>query len=139
MLRRSSVIKSSASRFYLVVLAAIVCGALIGYFWPATGVALKPFGDGFIALIKMLIAPVIFLTVVLGIAGGDRARQVGRVALKAVVYFEVVSTFSLIIGLVIVNALKPGAGFNVNPATLDARAVAKYAAQAQEQSPIDFI
>jgi aerobic C4-dicarboxylate transport protein len=138
-LPRRSIIKPSASRFYLVVLSAIVCGVLIGYFWPAAGIALKPFGDGFIALIKMLIAPVIFLTVVLGIAGGARAGQVGRVALKAVVYFEIVSTFSLIIGLVIVNALKPGAGFNVNPATLDAGAVAKYAEQAKEQSAIDFI
>jgi aerobic C4-dicarboxylate transport protein len=121
------------------VLCAIVCGVLIGYFWPAAGVALKPFGDGFIALIKMLIAPVIFLTVVLGIAGGARARQVGRVALKAVVYFEVVSTFSLVIGLVVINVLKPGAGFNVNPATLDAGAVAKYAAQAKEQSAVEFL
>jgi len=121
------------------VLTAIVCGALIGYFWPAAGVALKPFGDGFIALVKMLIAPVIFLTVVLGIAGGARARQVGRVALKAVVYFEVVSTFSLIIGLTIINVLKPGQGFNVNPATLDAGAVAKYAEQAKEQSAVEFI
>ena len=121
------------------MLTAIVCGALIGYFWPAAGVALKPFGDGFIALVKMLIAPVIFLTVVLGIAGGARARQVGRVALKAVVYFEVVSTFSLIIGLTIINVLKPGQGFNVNPATLDAGAVAKYAEQAKEQSAVEFI
>src|ERR1700676_4962601 len=98
---RSSIIKSSASRFYLVVLGAIVCGALLGYFWPSAGVALKPLGDGFIALIKMLIAPVIFLTVVLGIASGARASQVGRVAVKAIVYFEVVSTFSLVIGLLI--------------------------------------
>src|ERR1700692_3004896 len=105
-----SIIKPSASRFYLVVLGAIVCGALLGYFWPAAGVALKPLGDGFIALIKMLIAPVIFLTVVLGIAGGAHAKQVGRVALKAVIYFEVVSTFSLVIGLFIVNAVKPGRG-----------------------------
>jgi len=121
------------------VLTAIVCGALVGYFWPPAGVALKPLGDGFIALVKMLIAPVIFLTVVLGIAGGARARQVGRVALKAVVYFEVVSTFSLIIGLTIINVLKPGQGFNVNPATLDAGAVAKYAEQAKEQSAVEFI
>ena len=77
-------IKSSASRFYLVVLCAIVCGVLLGYFYPAAGVALKPFGDGFIALVKMLIAPVIFLTVVLGIASGAHGRQVGRVALKAI-------------------------------------------------------
>src|ERR1700733_13954122 len=139
MLRRSSLIKPSASRFYLVVLSAIVCGALIGYFWPTAGVALKPFGDGFIALIKMLIAPVIFLTVVLGIASGAHARQVGRIALKAIVYFEVVSTFSLAIGLLIINGLKPGNGFNVDPATLDAGAVAKYAAQAKEQSAVEFL
>jgi aerobic C4-dicarboxylate transport protein len=122
-----------------VVLCAIICGVLLGYFWPAAGVALKPFGDGFIALIKMLIAPVIFLTVVLGIANGAHAKQVGRVALKAVVYFEVVSTFSLVIGLSIVNALKPGSGFNVNPATLDEGAVAKFAQQAKEQSVVDFL
>jgi aerobic C4-dicarboxylate transport protein len=121
------------------VLCAIVCGVLIGYFWPAAGVALKPFGDGFIALIKMLIAPVIFLTVVLGIASGARARTVGRVALKAVAYFEVVSTFSLVIGLVIINVLKPGRGFDVNPATLDAGAVAKYAEQARAQSAVEFL
>jgi aerobic C4-dicarboxylate transport protein len=121
------------------VLSAILCGVLLGYFWPAAGVALKPLGDGFIALIKMLIAPVIFLTVVLGIASGARASQVGRVAVKAIVYFEVVSTFSLVIGLVVINALKPGAGFNVNPATLDAGAVAKYAAQAKEQSAVEFL
>ena len=122
-----------------MVLCAIVCGVLIGYFWPAAGVALKPFGDGFIALIKMLIAPVIFLTVVLGIASGAHAKQVGRVALKAIVYFEVISTFSLIIGLVIVNVVKPGHGFNVDPATLDAGAVAKYAEQAKEQSAVEFL
>jgi aerobic C4-dicarboxylate transport protein len=139
MFPRRSIIKSGASRFYLVVLFAIVCGALLGYFWPAAGVALKPLGDGFIALIKMLIAPVIFLTVVLGIAGGAHAKQVGRVALKAVVYFEVVSTFSLVIGLCVVNALKPGRGFNVDLATLDAGAVAKYAQQAKEQSAVEFL
>ena len=121
------------------MLCAIICGALLGYFWPAAGVALKPLGDGFIALIKMLIAPVIFLTVVLGIANGAHAKQVGRVALKAIVYFEVVSTFSLVIGLTDINVLKPGQGFNVNPATLDAGAVAKYAEQAKEQSAVDFV
>jgi aerobic C4-dicarboxylate transport protein len=122
-----------------VVLSAIVCGVLIGYFWPTAGVALKPFGDGFIALIKMLIAPVIFLTVVLGIASGAHARQVGRIALKAIVYFEVISTFSLAIGLIVINLLKPGGGFNVNPATLDAGAVAKYAQLAKDQSVADFL
>jgi aerobic C4-dicarboxylate transport protein len=121
------------------VLCAIVCGGLLGFFWPAAGVALKPFGDGFIALIKMLIAPVIFLTVVLGIANGSHASQVGRVALKAIAYFELVSTFSLIIGLTVINVLKPGTGFNVNPATLDAAAVAKYAQQAKDQSAVEFV
>ncbi len=122
-----------------MVLGAIVCGALLGYFWPVAGIALKPFGDGFIALIKMLIAPVIFLTVVLGIAGGAHARMVGRVALKAIAYFEALSTFSLVIGLLIINVLKPGNGFNVAPATLDAGAVARYAQQAKEQTVVEFL
>jgi aerobic C4-dicarboxylate transport protein len=121
------------------VLCAIIAGVLLGLVWPAGGVALKPVGDAFIALIKMLIAPVIFFTVVLGIAGGAHASQVGRVALKAIAYFEVVSTFSLAIGLMIVNVVKPGNGFNVNPATLDAGAVAKYAQQARDQSAVDFL
>ena len=122
-----------------MVLCAIIGGALLGYLWPAAGIALKPVGDGFIALIKMLIAPVIFLTVVLGIANGAHARQVGRVALKAIVYFEMISTFALIIGLLVINLIKPGSGFNVNPATLDAAAVAKYAAEAKEQSAVEFL
>lgn len=131
--------KSSPSRFYLWVLIAIIIGGLIGHFAPATGVALKPLGDGFISLIKMLIAPVIFLTVVLGIAGVSDVKKVGRVGVKAILYFEVVSTFALVIGLVVVNVLKPGAGFNVDPATLDAAAVEKYAAQAHDQSTVGFL
>ncbi|MFX8316392.1 cation:dicarboxylase symporter family transporter, partial [Acinetobacter baumannii] len=90
------------------------------------GVALKPLGEGFISLIKMLIGPIIFLTVVMGIAGVEDVRKVGRVGVKSILYFEVVSTFALVIGLLVVNLLKPGAGFNVDPATLDAAAVAKY-------------
>ena len=127
------------SRFYLWVLAAIVIGGLIGHFAPATGVALKPLGDGFIALVKMLIGPVIFLTVVLGIAGVSDVKKVGRVGAKAILYFEVVSTFALAIGLVVVNVLKPGAGFNADPATLDASAVAQYAEKAHEQSTVGFL
>jgi aerobic C4-dicarboxylate transport protein len=122
-----------------LVLAAIVCGALLGCFWPAAAVTLRPLGDGFIGLIKMLIAPLIFLTVVLGIANGSRAGQVGRVALKAVAYFEVISTFSLVIGLLVVNAVQPGAGLHVNPATLDAGSVAEYAQQARERSIVEFL
>lgn len=131
--------KSPASRFYLWVLAAIVAGGLIGHFAPATGVALKPLGDGFIALIKMLIAPVIFLTVVLGIAGVSDVKKVGRVGVKAILYFEVISTFALLIGLGVVNWLQPGVGFNADPATLDAGAVTKYAEQAKDQSTVQFL
>ena len=131
--------KSRGSRFYLWVLGAIVLGGLIGHFFPDTGVKLKPLGDGFIALIKMLIAPIIFLTVVLGIAAVSDVKKVGRVGLKAIVYFEVVSTFALVIGLIVVNTLKPGAGFNADPATLDAEAVAKYASAAKEQNATDFL
>jgi len=132
-------VSRNGGRFYLLVLAAIVIGGLIGYRWPGVGVALKPLGDGFIALIRMLVAPVIFLTVVLGIAGAGAARKVGRVGVKAIVYFEAVSTVALLIGLVIVNLVRPGAGFNADPATLDAAAVARYAEQAHEQSITDFI
>lgn len=131
--------KSSGSRFYLWVLAAIVLGGVIGHYFPAFGVKLKPLGDGFIALIKMLISPIIFLTVVLGIAGVSDVKKVGRVGVKAILYFEVVSTIALVIGLIVVNTLKPGAGFNADPATLDASAVAKYAAAAKDQSTVDFL
>lgn len=131
--------KKSGSRFYLWVLGAIVLGGVFGHYFPDIAVKLKPLGDGFISLIKMLIAPIIFLTVVLGIAGVSDVKKVGRVGVKAIVYFEVVSTIALVIGLVVVNTLKPGAGFNVDPATLDASAVEKYAAAAKDQSTVDFI
>jgi len=130
---------AKSSRLYLWVLCAIVIGGLIGHFAPATGVALKPLGDGFISLIKMLIAPIIFLTVVIGIAGVADVKKVGRVGAKAILYFEVISTFALAIGLLVVNLWKPGAGFNVDPATLDAEAVSKYAEKAHEQSTTDFL
>ncbi|MDE0856316.1 MAG: cation:dicarboxylase symporter family transporter, partial [Nevskia sp.] len=126
-------------QLYLWVILAIVIGGAIGHFAPQTGVALKPAGDAFIALIKMLIGPVIFLTVVLGIAGAADVKKVGRVGAKSLLYFEVVSTFALAIGLLVVNVLKPGAGFNVNPATLDAGAVASYARQAQSQTTVEFL
>ncbi|MFM8533238.1 MAG: dicarboxylate/amino acid:cation symporter [Acidimicrobiia bacterium] len=124
---------------YFLVLLAIVVGGSIGYFSPSTGVALKPLGDGFIAMVKMLIAPIIFCTVVLGIAGAGNMKKVGRVGGKALLYFEVVSTFALIIGLVVANLIRPGAGFNADPATLDAKAVADYAKVAQNQSTVDFV
>ncbi len=130
---------SSSKQLYLWVLAAIILGGLIGHFLPETGVQLKPLGDAFIALMKMLIGPIIFLTVVIGIAGVADVKKVGRVGLKAILYFEVVSTFALAIGLVVVNTLRPGAGFNVDPATLDAEAVRRYATLASERSGVQFL
>ena len=127
------------SRFYLWVLAAIIVGGLIGHYAPDVGISLKPLGDGFISLVKMLIGPVIFLTVVLGIAGVSDVKKVGRVGAKAILYFEVVSTIALVIGLVVVNVLKPGAGFDADPATLDAGAVAQYADKAEQQSTVHFL
>ncbi|MBX9402077.1 dicarboxylate/amino acid:cation symporter [Lysobacter sp. BMK333-48F3] len=131
--------KKSGSRFYLWVLGAIVLGGVVGHYFPDFAVKLKPLGDGFISLIKMLIAPIIFLTVVLGIAGVSDVKKVGRVGVKAIVYFEIVSTIALVIGLIVVNTLKPGAGFNADPATLDASAVEKYASAAKDQSTVDFL
>ena len=124
---------------YFWVLVAIVIGGTIGFASPATGVALKPLGDGFISLVKMLITPIIFCTVVLGIAGAGDMKKVGRVGGKALLYFEVVSTFALMIGLVVGNVIRPGAGFNADPSTLDAKAVADYARVAANQSTADFL
>jgi len=124
---------------YFWVLLAILTGGVLGYADPATAVRLKPLGDGFIALVKMLISPIIFCTVVLGIAGAGDMKKVGRVGAKALIYFEIVSTFALIIGVVVINVIRPGAGFNADPATLDANAVADYAKRARTQSTIDFV
>lgn len=135
----SSASPSSSRNLYLWVILAIVIGGLVGHFAPETGVSLKPLGDGFIALIKMLIGPIIFLTIVIGIAGVSDIRKIGRVGVKAILYFEIVSTIALIIGLFVVNLLRPGDGFHVDPATLDASAVAAYAQQAQEQSTVQFL
>ena len=124
---------------YVQVLFAIVLGVLLGVFYPELGAKMKPLGDGFIKLIKMIIAPVIFCTVVAGIAGMQDMKKIGRVGGKALLYFEVVSTFALAIGLVVANVLKPGAGFNVDAAHLDASAIAKYTEKAQHQSTVDFV
>jgi aerobic C4-dicarboxylate transport protein len=128
-----------ARHLYFWVLLGILVGGTIGYVSPETGVKLKPLGDGFIALVKMLIAPIIFCTVVLGIAGAGSMKKVGRVGGKALLYFEVVSTVALVIGLIVANVIKPGAGFNADPASLDARAVADYANVAASQSTVDFL
>src|SRR5882724_2207363 len=108
---------------YVQVLIAIALGVLIGYFYPDFGKALKPLGDGFIALIKMMIAPVIFCTVVHGISSMGDLKRVGRVGLKALIYFEVVSTVALAIGLIVGEVLQPGRGFNIDPATIDPNSV----------------
>src|SRR3954469_21954560 len=107
-----------SGHLYFWVLVAILAGGTFGYLNPSAAVQLKPLGDGFIALVKMLISPVIFCTVVLGISGAGDMRKVGRVGAKALIYFEVVSTFALMIGLLVVNVVRPGAGFNVDPRTL---------------------
>jgi aerobic C4-dicarboxylate transport protein len=131
--------KRLTGHLYFWVLLAIVAGAVLGYAKPTTAVALRPLGDGFIALVKMLISPIIFCTVVLGIAGAGDMKKVGRVGGKALIYFEVVSTIALVIGLIVISVVKPGAGFNVDPATLDANAVADYAKRATTQSTTAFV
>lgn len=124
---------------YIQVLFAIIVGVLLGIFDPALGEKMKPLGDGFIKLIKMIIAPVIFCTVVAGIAGMQDMKKVGRVGGKALLYFEIVSTFALAIGLIVANLVKPGAGFNVDPATLDTHAIAQYTAKTGSLSTVDFL
>ena len=124
---------------YVQVLFAIACGVLLGYFEPKMGVDLKPLGDGFIKLVKMIIAPVIFCTVVHGIAGMQDMKKVGRVGGKALLYFEIVSTFALVIGLVVANVAKPGAGFNADLSTLDTKAIEGFTAKAHAQSTVEFI
>ncbi len=127
------------THLYVQVLVAIAAGALIGHFWPGFGESLKPLGDAFIKLVKMVIAPVIFLTVVTGIAGMRDLGRFGRVALKAFAYFLTFSTLALIIGLIIANAVHPGAGMNVDPSTLHNAKVADYAAKAHETTIVGFL
>ena len=124
---------------YIQVLFAIGLGVVLGHWWPTVAVEMKPLGDGFIKLIKMVIALVIFCTVVSGISGMGSMKKVGRVGGKALLYFEVVSTVALVIGLVVGNWLHPGAGFGADPASLDAKAVAVYAGKAKEQTVAEFL
>ena len=124
--------------YFQVILGALL-GVVIGCWHPALGESLKPLGDGFIKLIKMLLAPIIFGTIVVGIAKMGNLKEVGRVGVKALVYFEVVSTLALAIGLVVVNVLKPGAGMNMDPALLDSKAIATYTTAAQQQGAVSFI
>jgi len=127
------------SHLYVQVLLAIIAGVVLGGQNPEFGAQLKPLGDAFIKLIKMLIGPIIFTTVVVGIAGMSDMKKVGRVGVKALIYFEVVTTLALIIGLVVVNWIRPGAGINADPATLDARSVATYTAAASQSGTVEFL
>jgi len=126
------------SHLYFQVLVAIGAGILLGYFFPGLATKLKPLGDAFIKLIKMMIAPIIFSTVVVGIARMGNLKEVGRVGLKAIIYFELVSSLALVIGLVVVNLAHPGAGINADVSTLDAKAVASYTTGAKSLSTVDF-
>jgi len=124
---------------YFQVLVAIAAGVLLGVFYPHVAEGMKPLGDAFIKLIKMMIAPIIFCTVVTGIAGMEKMREVGRTGGLALIYFEVLTTLALIIGLVVVNVLKPGVGMNVDPSTLDTRAIVEYAKPGGMPSAVDFL
>jgi aerobic C4-dicarboxylate transport protein len=124
---------------YIQVLLAIAVGVLIGHYFPHAGVALKPLGDGFIALIKMMIAPVIFCTVVHGIGSMRDLKKVGRVGVKTLFYFEAVSTLALVMGLVVGKLLQPGKGFDIDPTTLDANAVASYVNRAKEEGFVSHL
>lgn len=124
---------------YFQVIIAICLGILIGHFYPSFAVGLKPLGDGFIKLIKMMIAPIIFCTIVTGIAGMQNTKKVGRVGLKAILYFEVVTTLALVIGLIVINVLKPGVGMNIDPASLDTKSVESFITEGKSQSVTDFL
>ncbi len=124
---------------YFQVICAIVIGVILGYFYPSTGEAMKPLGDGFIKLIKMIIAPIIFCTVVIGIAGMEDMKKVGKTGGYALLYFEVVSSIALLIGLVIINFVKPGVGMNIDPASLDTKALANYTKPGAMQGTTEFL
>lgn len=134
-----SVLSNVFRHLYAQVLLAIVAGVVLGHYYPDSAVAMKPLGDGFIKLIKMLIAPVIFCTVVAGIAGVQDMGKIGRVGGKALLYFEVLSTLALIIGLLVVHLIKPGEGMNVDAGTLDTQALKAYTTAAEHQSVADFL
>jgi aerobic C4-dicarboxylate transport protein len=133
--RRKPLYKS----LYFQVLCAIAIGVLLGHFYPTTGAAMQPFGNGFIKLIKMMIAPIIFCTVVLGISGMESMKKVGKTGAIALVYFEILTTFALVIGLLIVDFVRPGVGMNVNPATLDMKSVAAYTGPGKMQTTTQFL
>jgi aerobic C4-dicarboxylate transport protein len=131
--------KTVFRHLYFQVLAAIIIGALLGYLFPHLGEKLKPLGDAFIKLIRMVVAPIIFTTVVVGMAGMGSFKRVGRVGLKAIIYFEIATTLALVIGWCVVKWLQPGAGVNANVATLDTKAIAHYVTTTKPQSFVEFL
>ncbi len=124
---------------YVQVLVAVIIGIALGHFAPETGAAMKPLGDGFIKLIKMIIAPIIFCTVVVGIAGMEDMKRVGKTGGMALLYFEIVSTIALVIGLVVVNLVQPGQGMHVDPSTLDTKGIAAYTEPGKMKGTVDFL
>ncbi|MDO9280666.1 MAG: dicarboxylate/amino acid:cation symporter, partial [Pseudomonadota bacterium] len=124
---------------YVQVLVAIALGVALGHLWPESGAAMKPLGDGFIKLVKMIIAPVVFCTVVVGIAGMEDMKRVGKTGALALLYFEVVSTLALVVGLLVVNVVQPGAGMNVDPATLDTQGIAAYTEPGKLATTTEFL
>ncbi|MES2942172.1 MAG: dicarboxylate/amino acid:cation symporter [Pseudomonadota bacterium] len=124
---------------YFQVITAIVLGVLLGHFYPESGAAMKPLGDGFIKLIKMIIAPIIFCTVVVGIAGMEDMKKVGKTGGLALLYFEIVSSIALVVGLVIINIVKPGEGMNIDVSTLDTKGIAAYTGPGKMASTTDFL
>ena len=124
---------------YFQVITAIIIGVLVGHFYPHTGTAMKPLGDGFIKLIKMIIAPIIFCTVVVGIAGMEDMKKVGKTGGLALLYFEIVSAIALVVGLVIINVLRPGVGMNIDAGTLDPKTIAAYTAPGKMQGTVEFL
>lgn len=124
---------------YFRVLAGVILGIAMGFLWPHAAQAMKPFGDGFIRLVRMMVAPIIFLSVVLGIANVGDLRKLGRIGIKALVYFEVVSTFALLLGMVVASVVQPGRGMNVDVRTLDVKGVQQYTSQTESLGGVDFV
>jgi aerobic C4-dicarboxylate transport protein len=129
---------SKSKSLYIQVIIGVVAGALLGQFWPQVAVLMQPFGEGFIKLVRMIIAPIIFVTVVVGIAKLSDAKEVGRIGLKAIIYFEVMTTLAMLIGLLVGHLIRPGDGLNISAASLDGSAVAKYT-HAPHEGAVDFL
>ncbi len=127
------------AQLYSQVLIGIALGALLGHVWPDIGVALKPLGDGLIKMIKMAIAPIVFCTVVHGIASLGDMRKAGRIGLKALIYFELATTLALVLGLIVINVVQPGVGMHVSAASLNSKLVASYVTQSHDQSVVAFL